>query len=29
VMRRRSASSPRQQTGPKEVAMSCARGDLD
>jgi len=29
VMRRGLASSPRQQTGPDEMATSCTRGDLD
>ena len=28
-MRRGLASSPRQQTGREEMAISCARGDLD
>ena len=29
AMRRGLTSSPRQQTGPEEMATSCARGDLD
>ena len=29
VMRRESASSPRQQIGPEEMATSSTRGDLD
>jgi len=28
VVRRSLASSPRQQTGPEEMATSCTRGDL-